>query len=387
MKQNLLILMAIAVCVFIAQIGCEQPAGAAEPAVSKAAVGSAKAGSGVDKTETAKPDPNSPTVTFEKLVNDFGEVSPQTKNSCEFKFKNTGKGTLKIGRIKSSCGCTVPRLDKLEYAPGETGAIQVTYRVGSHPGLSSKNVYVDSNDKKNPKVRLTVKATVVVKVEHKPQSFRISLRNEDLGLEPITLRSVDKQEFSIKSFSSTSDCIKAQFDPQAKSVQFVLQPEADIEKLKNTSYGSVDIELTHPECKKVNIRFSVQKRFTISPPTISLYNAKPGEAIKRKVWIINNFGEDFEVASTTSKTGYIRVLGQEKVKTTSGGTRYKFDVEVTPPADDTKARFMDELTVKTKDGEDLKVDCRGFYKRNAGKPPVRRPKPPLRKNKPSEGKD
>ena len=32
-------------------------------------------------------------ITFEKTVHDFGQVSPGSKNVCEFKFKNTGTGT------------------------------------------------------------------------------------------------------------------------------------------------------------------------------------------------------------------------------------------------------------------------------------------------------
>ncbi len=394
MKQKLLILTAVVGCVLVVQLSCGQllaaeEGAAAGSAASKAKVGSEKAVAAPKKAETAKPDPNDPnqpTITFEKPVNDFGQVSPRSKNRCEFKFTNTGKGVLKIGKIKSTCGCTVPKLSKLEYAPGESGAIKVTYSTSSHAGMSSKKIYVNSNDTKNPKVRLTVKATVVVKVEHSPKSFRLSFKNDNTGLKPITLRAVDKQEFSIKSFKSTSDCITAVFDPNAKADKFVLQPKADMEKLKTLTHGTVDIGLTHPDCKKINIRFSVQKRFTISPPTISLYDAKPGKVIKRKVWIINNFGEDFEVESTASKTGYAKVLSQEKVKTTSGGTRYKFDVEITAPADESKPRFMDEITITTKDGEKLKVKCRGFFKRKGARPSVRSRKPSGRKIKPLDQK-
>jgi len=48
-----------------------------------------------------------PRISFEKTVCDLGEVGQGTKNSCEFRFTNTGRGLLKIGNISRTCGCTV----------------------------------------------------------------------------------------------------------------------------------------------------------------------------------------------------------------------------------------------------------------------------------------
>jgi len=74
-----------------------------------------------------------PRISFEKTVFDLGEVGQGTKNSCEFRFTNTGRGLLKIGKISRTCGCTVFKLDKKEYAAGETGTIKVSYTLGKFP--------------------------------------------------------------------------------------------------------------------------------------------------------------------------------------------------------------------------------------------------------------
>jgi len=373
MKKRLVIWMAIAGSVWVV-LYCDETGSAAAQAKSE---------DRPLKFETAGPESNQAAITFEKLVHDFGQVPPHSTHTCEFRFTNTGSGVLKIGRIKSSCGCTVPKLDKVEYACGESGTIEVTYSAGTRAGAVSRHVYVNSNDKKNPEVELTIKATIVLKVEYEPQSFRLSLKNENAGLKPITLRSIDEQKFSIKSFKATSDSITAVFDPTVEADRFVLQPKVDIEKLKTVSYGSIDIELTHPDSRKVNIWFNVQKRFTISPCTISLYESKPGQPIKRRVWIINNFGEDFEVESASSRSGHIKVLNKEKVKKASRGTRYTFDVEITPPAGQGRPRFTDELTVVTRDGEQLKVGCKGYYGKRFRKASSATERPPARPQKPS----
>ena len=48
----------------------------------------------------------SPRISFEKTVCDLGDVGQGTKNTCEFKFTNTGSadGGLKIGKINQICG-------------------------------------------------------------------------------------------------------------------------------------------------------------------------------------------------------------------------------------------------------------------------------------------
>ena len=60
-------------------------------------------------------------------VADFGDVKPKSVHTFIYRFKNTGNEELKISRIQSTCGCSVPQLDKKEYAPNETGEIKVTY--------------------------------------------------------------------------------------------------------------------------------------------------------------------------------------------------------------------------------------------------------------------
>ena len=78
-----------------------------------------------------------PRISFEKTVCDLGDVGQGTKNSCGFRFTNTGRGLLKIGNIRRTCGCTVFKLNKKEYAPNETGTIKVIYTAGRSTGTKN----------------------------------------------------------------------------------------------------------------------------------------------------------------------------------------------------------------------------------------------------------
>jgi len=161
------------------------------------------------------PDANnlSPRISFEKTVCDLGDVGRGTKNTCEFKFTNTGSadGGLKIGKIKRTCGCTVFELDRKEYAPGRTGTIRVSYIAGKATALMQKHIYVPSNDRDNPKVKLTIKARVVQMVEAAPQKLQLSLKKGGAGIPDIRLASKGGKPFSIKGFKSTNNGIAGFF--------------------------------------------------------------------------------------------------------------------------------------------------------------------------------
>jgi hypothetical protein len=100
-------------------------------------------------------------------------------------------------------------------------------------------------------------------------------------------------------------------------------------------------------------------RFSVDPPTISVLNAEPAKPVRRELWLLSNYGEEFDVNSATSNEGIIKVVGQEKI-----GNRYKFSLEIAPPQTKSNARmFTDTFSINIKDGPKIDVACRGFYKR------------------------
>jgi len=275
---------------------------------------------------------------------------------------------LKITKVTKTCGCTPFTLAKKEYAPGETGTLKVRYKASSRPSSISKTLYVYSNDKKNPKVKLAIKAMIVNKVEHKPKRLDVMLNKENAGCPEITLRSLDKKAFAIKGFKLNTrfkageNCITADYNSSVKSQKFVLHPKVDIEKLRKAQNGHIEIILTHPECKKSTIPNKVLPRFKVNPRSLIVYKAKPQEAVTKEVWVVNNYDEEFEVESTSSKKGIIKVLSQEKT-----GNRCKFELEIMPPAAGKKKRIFSDTFFVNVDGERLKITLRGFYLREGEK--------------------
>jgi len=102
-------------------------------------------------------------ITFEKTEIDFGEIESGKVVDMEFKFKNAGDETLVIKNISSSCGCTVTKVDKKEYKPGEEGTIPVKFFSQGYNGPVTKTITVSSNDAENVYTRLKIGGNVTLK--------------------------------------------------------------------------------------------------------------------------------------------------------------------------------------------------------------------------------
>jgi hypothetical protein len=67
-----------------------------------------------------------------------------------FRFTNEGDAAVTIQRLQSTCGCTVPQLDKRVYAPGESGEIKAMFTFGARLGTQHKRVTVITDDRARP---------------------------------------------------------------------------------------------------------------------------------------------------------------------------------------------------------------------------------------------
>ena len=106
----------------------------------------------------------SPRIEFTEAAFDFGTMYQNEEVTHLFTFRNVGKALLKIGKVKSSCGCTAAMPEKRELGPGEKTNLKVTFRSGAMRDRVVKHVYIDSNDPVEPRVTLTIEGEVRVEV-------------------------------------------------------------------------------------------------------------------------------------------------------------------------------------------------------------------------------
>lgn len=87
---------------------------------------------------------NSAFITFDSLTINYGKILQGENGTVDFKFTNTGDRDLKINKVRSSCGCTIPKKPDSLIAPGVSDLIKVKYDT-ERIGIINKTIIVNSN--------------------------------------------------------------------------------------------------------------------------------------------------------------------------------------------------------------------------------------------------
>jgi hypothetical protein len=85
-----------------------------------------------------------------KNVVDLGNIKPDSLIHADVLLKNLGGSTLYIDSVLVSCGCTVPKIDKLDIEPGEESTLMLQFNPQGQKGLISKavTVYFSNGEKR-----------------------------------------------------------------------------------------------------------------------------------------------------------------------------------------------------------------------------------------------
>ncbi len=364
MKPKQLILIILLACTgFLFQSGCEEQATMTQLSPEWFNQGNWPTGNSIGNIVNYDNHSNvnyGPKIAFEKVTHNFGNVGMNTDHLCEFRFKNIGNAILTIDEVSRVCGCTPFQLEKREFAPGEIGTLQVRYYAETDLGPTTKQLYINSNDPRNPKVTLTLQAKIITKVNYEPKNLNLLLGKNNGSCPPIEIFSVDKKPFSITHFSSTNNCVTADFDPSASATKFVLQPKVDMTKLEQTTEGRIEIGLTHPECGAIKLTVNTIPKYRVSPQGLIITNAEPKKPIYKKLRILNNYNEKFDLESISSNNNFVKVVSNSIIN-----NGYELGLEITPPETNGKTgTFTEMFYVKVKDGENLEIQCQCYYSHN-----------------------
>lgn len=96
-------------------------------------------------------------IHFAQTEFDFGPIWQGVEHVHNFEFENLGSNVLKIGSVRSDCGCTTARPTDSQIEPGASGRITVGVQL-SMLGPFEKHVRVPSSDRT---VGLTIRGEVV----------------------------------------------------------------------------------------------------------------------------------------------------------------------------------------------------------------------------------
>ncbi|HET9870471.1 MAG TPA: DUF1573 domain-containing protein, partial [bacterium] len=131
-----------------------------------------------------------------------------------FHFRNTGKSTLVISGVHTSCGCTAAVEDKKEVPPGGLGTIKATFHTQGRPGHSTKIITVDTNDPVNPSFQMQLDMTVVREVDVQPErSYFYGLKHNTSQTNQVTIVGKPHHYLHVLSAQPASGKVTVQMTP------------------------------------------------------------------------------------------------------------------------------------------------------------------------------
>lgn len=108
---------------------------------------------------------NLPKISIDRDFHDFGQVKQFGGTvSTNFTLKNTGAGTLEIGKITTSCSCTSAKIEKSKLEPNESTKLTVTFDPNLHEepkDIFKRIVFIPSNDPQNSELQVTIQVDIV----------------------------------------------------------------------------------------------------------------------------------------------------------------------------------------------------------------------------------
>ena len=112
-------------------------------------------------------------LVFEHGFFDFGTVTEGDIVRHTFKFKNDGAGKVKLAKSETSCGCTSASNALKEYAPGESGEMEVVVDTKGKKGIVVKTVTLTLENNDTGKVEISLAMTL----EPPPHPMITNVRN------------------------------------------------------------------------------------------------------------------------------------------------------------------------------------------------------------------
>lgn len=107
-------------------------------------------------------------LTFEQ-ESIFIQAEPDDdKAEAVYRFTNENDYPVTVLLVKSSCGCTVPELDKKIYSPGESGQIKAHFNFGARSGKQRKTITIVTDEGGETSTLLQLEVDIPELIKAKP---------------------------------------------------------------------------------------------------------------------------------------------------------------------------------------------------------------------------
>lgn len=257
-----------------------------------------------------------PSLQVSVEQHDFGTIDDTQPVKTQIAFVNKGSGALNIVEVHATCGCTVPQLSKKNYAPGESGVIEVSFNPHNKKGAQRQTVTITSNDPVNPRKDVAIMANVTPLVSIEPQVVQFGQVVKGKGAKQTVKVVATIPNFKLAEVTTTDGKIlgasmgetKESVDqkgangatPTVTEVEMTLSPDAPVGMVQQ----NVTIRTSDPNrILNVTVVGEVLGDVNVQPPRLALGALTVNQTISQQMKLTHRSGAKFNIIKAEEVPG------------------------------------------------------------------------------------
>jgi hypothetical protein len=226
---------------------------------------------------------------FDRTSHDFGSVARGAKAVGVFKIKNIYEETVHIAGVRSSCGCSSPRVVNPTLKTYETGEIVVKYNTGSFLGYKSATITVTIDQPFYAEVQLQVQGYIRSDVVFNPGAVQFGAVDQGQTAEQkVAVNYAGRGDWRLLDVQSAYQHVEVEVH-QTNNIGGQISYELLV-RLKDDApagYINEQLVLVTNDDRMQRIPLTMEGRVvpdvTVSPSPLYLGDLKPGETVTKQL--------------------------------------------------------------------------------------------------------
>lgn len=285
---------------------------------------------------------------FVSSSHDFGNVPRGAKAEFRFKLTNKYEEDVHISQVRTSCGCTIPRIVTPTLKTYQEGAIACEFNTRSFIGPKSAVVTVVFDKPFYGEMQLNVKGNIRSDIVTEPGEIQFG--SVDRGTEKATTVKISyagKNEWQITGVRSANKNLRASL-ARSQSATNQIEYEMKVRLLDSAPAGEFNDQIILVTNDSNFNQVTIPVRGKILPPvlmpvSIELGTVRPGSEIRKRMIVRGK--SPFEITGVECSDSRLTF-------TKPSGSKLTHIVPLTFLATETQGAFKKEVKVKTSLGAD-----------------------------------
>ena len=294
---------------------------------------------------------------FTQKSHDFGAVARAAKVEYAFEMVNPYKEDVHIASVRTSCGCTIPRIQKDTLKSWEKGAIIAEFNTRAFSGQRGARVTVTIDRPQYAEVQLQVHGYIRTDVVVDPGQIAFGQVPAGGGAEKtVAIDYSGRSDWKILGVEPTSPFVKAELQEvtrQGGRVAYRLAVSLD----KSAPVGYVNDELVLKTNDSRSPQFPVKVEglvvadLTVSPSSLLLGILQPGQRITKQIVLKGK--QPFRVVGIDCGNPAFSFSQSEDAKTVHL-------IPVTFEAGNDPVKFVEKIVIRTDLPQQGKVELSAY---------------------------